>query len=249
MLLKLLILLPLTGLTAFAADLSPTTGFIYPKINNGEDVAAEPAYRFQRQVLEGVAGARTAVSRYQDMEGKEVVFESVEYVGGDLKRYVFKQRQINQEASFEVRGTKGLFTLKKQVKGKGEKIETASRDLEPEVVVIDQLIDKMREKWASLMKGDDYEFRFVVVFNKDVYGFEVFKDKEIDYGGKPAVVFKMKPSSFFISMFVRPLYLTFERDGERRILEVDGRMPIKHFSDDGSGDYSDIEAILRFKYR
>src|SRR5690242_6622422 len=92
-----LILLPFLGLTAFAAESPLTTGFVYPKINNGEDISTEPAYRFQRQVMEGPASGalatRTVVSRYVDMEGKEIVFESAEYVGGELKRYTFKQRQ------------------------------------------------------------------------------------------------------------------------------------------------------------
>jgi hypothetical protein len=193
----------------------------------------------------GALGTRTVVARYTDMEGKEIVFESAEYAGGALKRYVFKQRQIEQEGMYEVQGDKGLFTLKKHDKKKGEVVETAKKDIEPETVVIDQLIDKMRDKWAQLMKGEDYDFRFVVVFNKDIYGFEVFKDREAEYGGKPAVVFKMKPRNFFISMFVKPLYLTFEKEGAHRLLEVDGRMPIKRFHD---GDYDDIEAIVRFKY-
>lgn len=200
-----------------------------------------PAVHFERRVIQTPLG-KTVFGRWQSPDGKELTTESVEYIGSEMRRYTLKQKQISEWGTAEVRGKKIFFEWRKMEDGK-EKVEKGDEDLHEDTVVVEQMIDLLRERWDTLMKGDDVNVRFVVLSRRETVGFKIYKDREIDYEGTPAVVLKMKPQNIFIALFVNPLYLTFAKDGDHRILEVDGRMPVKKFKD---GDYSDIEGILRF---
>jgi hypothetical protein len=58
-------------------------------------------------------------------------------------------------------------------------------------------------------------------------GFKLFKDGERELKGKPAVDIVMKPSSIFIAAIAPSFRVTVEKSSPHRLLEINGRLPVR----------------------
>ena len=113
------------------------------------------------------------------------------------------------------------------------------------------MVTQIYNKWTDIIeKEEDLDMDLAIISRKDTVGIKIFKDEEIEYEGKKAYLLKMKPRSFIIAMFVKPMYFVFEKGGDHRPLEIRGRLPIKHFSDpkNNPDDYNDILGDLKLEY-
>ncbi|MBK7893084.1 MAG: hypothetical protein IPJ84_20180 [Bdellovibrionales bacterium] len=84
----------------------------------------------------------------------------------------------------------------------------------------------MKARWDKILKGETVKARFAVMDRQETVGFEYFKVAEKDVVGRPAIVVKMKPSSFIIAALVDPLLFTFSKD-DTTLLELEGRTIVK----------------------
>jgi hypothetical protein len=72
------------------------------------------------------------------------------------------------------------------------------------------------------------------------------------YDGKEAVQIQMKPTSFIIASIVDPILMTFEKGGEHRLLESNGRLPVrvsKYGDSKKRSDWKALDAILKIDYK
>lgn len=159
---------------------------------------------------------------YSDVKGKPVVEETTTYEGGKLKRYTYNQLQVDEKGEIEVRDGKVFYTYTAQ--GKTEK---DNEDLEDNMLVPDMIGAQILKDWAELMKGETIKIRILLLERLDNIGFKLFKDKERDFNGKPAVDIVMKPSSIFIAAIAPSFLITVEKDAPHRLLETFGRLPVR----------------------
>lgn len=181
---------------------------------------------------------RSVTLLWKTKSGQVLVEENATLVDGLLQKYGVQQKQIGENALAEVKGNK-LHFEKTAADGSVSRDE---EDYDSKVLVMGQMEDFVKSHWDDLMAGETLKVKFAVVFRKETIGFALEKEKEAIVSGKNAIIVKVKPSSFFISLFVNPLRLYLESSGDHRLLQLEGRLPIKVIT--GENDWSDIEGKL-----
>lgn len=161
-------------------------------------------------------------TRYLDTEGKLLVEEDVFYEGGKLRRYRYNQLQTDERGEIEIRNRKVHFTYFSQ----GKK-QTDQEDLEEMTIVPDMIGDVLRSSWKQLSAGESVKVRFLLLERLDSVGFKFFVEKERDFAGKRAVDIVMKASSIFIAALAPKIIITMEKDYPHRLLETNGRLPVR----------------------
>jgi len=180
----------------------------------------------------------TAVYTYPD--GRSAVEEQVFFDKNHrLHRYTTEQLQTQEKGFLEIRDQKIFFSYTKNGKTK-----TNSEELETPFVVGPTMVPYLKKHWAQLMAGDTIKVRFGVLDRRETVGFKYFKYENLRFQQKPAVVIKMKPSSFFIAALVDPLYLTFSPDGQK-LLAIKGRTRPKIKK---NGKWKDLDAETLYLY-
>lgn len=167
------------------------------------------------------------------------VHEIASYHGHELDTYRLEQNQVHEHGAIDVQGGKVFFSYEKNGETKTA-IETYSKN----VIIADQIPNFIRDNWKALIMGDNIDARLAVASRRETVGFKFFKEASLTYAGKPSVVIKMKPTSVFISLLVRPVLFTFDPTG-KELYEINGRMPVKKQT---NGDWSDWDARLVFKH-
>ena len=138
-----------------------------------------------------------------------------------LLSYLQEQRQLGTVGILEVDGNEAKFAFTKDGKTK-----TSSERVGDDLVVGPSLLGFLKARWDKILKGETVKARFAVMDRQETVGFEYFKVAEKDVAGRPAIVVKMKPSSFIIAALVDPLLFTFSKD-DTTLLELEGRTIVK----------------------
>jgi major membrane immunogen (membrane-anchored lipoprotein) len=211
------------------------TGKVYEQNTDKKHIL----FTFEKRI-EVTDEQRNVQVRYFLPDGKVAVEEKVHYEKGDLKKYTMDQFQINEFGSMDVHDGKMWFSYK-QRNGKVKKDD--EQFVPDKTIVVDQIVESFLDQWDFLMNGGELRARVGILSRCETVAFKFFKEKEVMYNGRKAVVIKMKPSAFVISMIVKPITFTFDLETHKPF-EVDGRMPVKRFHD--GDDYSDWDGTLVF---
>lgn len=192
-------------------------------------------YNYRRTVTRG---DNTVVVKREFLgtDGSLAATETVTYDGGRVVKMELDHKQTGELGFFEIKGDKVYFSLTKDGKTK-----QADEALESNTVSTDETSPFIQKNWDALMKGETLNIRFPVISRLETVGFKFFKDRE---DGKYVYV-KMKPSSFVIAALVKPLTFKFEKEGEQRLIEVDGRVTPKRRE---GNSWKDLDAIFVMKY-
>ena len=105
----------------------------------------------------------------------------------------------------------------------GGKKKTDHEILQQNTLVGDMIPDFIVAHWNELSGGKKVEFRFISSSRLQTVGFQLVKESEVAWRGRPAVRLRMEASNFLIARLVNPLFFIVERDGAHRVLEYVGR--------------------------
>jgi len=160
--------------------------------------------------------------------------------------YNYDQKQVGDKDSAVIAGSKLSLSFTEEEKTKTTETEDKGLLVLPVTISL-----AIQEHWDSLMSGKDLDTRFVAVERLETIGFTFRKKKEITHEGKEAVVIQMKPSSFIIASIVDPIMMIFEKGGQHRLLETNGRLPLrvsKYGDTKKRSDWKAMDAILALEY-
>lgn len=179
---------------------------------------------FEYENKKGSTGAITfSHTRYQELgSGNPVVEEDMLFENGKLKSYKYNQLQTQESGNIEIRDGKVFYHYVEQGKP-----STDDEKFEDGMIVPDQIEEVIRTSWKQLDADETVKIRILLLERQDSVGFKLFKDKERDYKGKPAVDIVMKPSSIFIAAVAPSFRVTVEKDSPHRLLETLGRLPVR----------------------
>jgi hypothetical protein len=255
----LLILGTASNLSTAAGEISgqsPAGALDYfePKVLAGNiyDETANPKtllFTFRRTATR--SNATVQVSReYRTKDGTLAAREQVVYEAGQLVSCELDDLQTGARASFAVRP--GPTRLKERrllfeyARRKGDKPKTTSEELQPNVLVNDMLTCFIAANWEKLMTGASVPFRLVALERAETVGFKMLKVAESSRSGQAVVRIKMEPTSLIIAALVKPIYFTFEKGGQHRILDYSGRTTPKLARD---GKWKDLDALTVYDWK
>ena len=162
-------------------------------------------------------------STIADSAGKEVMREEANYKDTALIYNHVMQLQSNESYQVDNRDGRLYFkTFTIQSDGSEKLVKEADQSLPPDFVMgpISEVL--LQSKWDDLMAGKTVTAHFGVLEMQDTVRFDFSK---LSYDGKTLVV-KMKPTSFFISLVVKPIELQFD-GATKKITRYIGRTPLK----------------------
>lgn len=212
--------------------------FVLPDFSKGEirDRAERRLlFNYERQAT--TQGDKRVVTRtFKTPSGDVAAVETCHYQGSKVVRMEIDQRQTGGKGWYEVRGDKVHFEW-----SEGGKSKSDSESLKDNMVSADEVVPFLHSKWEELMAGKTLHIRFPVIDRAETVGFKFFKDKEVG----DAVIIKMKPSSLIIAGLVDPLLFKFQKGGDKKLLEVNGRVTPKIQE---SGKWKDLDALFVLNY-
>jgi hypothetical protein len=209
-----------------------------PDVFKGEiqDKAERKLLYNYKRTIEKLPNQTVSKREYSDTAGNIVATETATYEGDKVVKMELDQKQTGEQGNFTIKDGKIFFTYTKDGKTK-----TDDEKLEPNNISSDEIAPYLVKNWEKLMKGDTIDIRFPVIARQETVGFKFFKDRDDEKN----VYIKMKPTSIVIAAIVNPLLFKMEKDGEHRVLEVDGRVTPKKKEGDS---WKDLDALFVLKY-
>lgn len=177
-------------------------------------------------------------TRYTDLTGKILVEETNEYHLSKLLKYTYKQLQMDEGGTIEIKEGKVLYKYTAQGKEKNE-----ASDLEENAIVPDMIEAHVHKNWNALMNGETIKIRLMILERQETIGFKFFIDQERVLNGKKVVDMTLKPSSIFIAMIAPNFHLTFEKETPHRLLALSGTMPVREPEVENPKTRKDYKAI------
>lgn len=197
-------------------------------------------FKYEKQISKADGKQKTHV-RYWDANGKLALDETSVYdKTGALETYRRMQHQIDEETRMERKGDRIEFYCREKKEEKRE-----SERWTDQHKATDQLTAFIRENWDKLIAGKELEFRMLVPSRLDSVGFTIAKsERELTVKGQPTQAFAMEGANMIVRSMIDPVYFHFAKDGSKRLLLIDGRMPVKDVRGD---DYNDVVGQLLFE--
>ena len=221
------------------------TGTVYESGSMNQRVL----FQFRRTATE--AGGRLRVVReFRLPDGKLAARERTEFAGTNLLTFELEEFQIKTRTTARLErkpefGSK-VFFENGDLGRPAEQMKHSETPLRPNTLVNDMVQPFLQAHWEELMQSREVKFRYLVAERGEAFGFKFTKEAESVRAGKPVVVFKMAATSRIIGAFVKPLLFTLERDGERRVLQYEGRTTPKIKS---WGFWHDLDAVTVFDWK
>ncbi|MCX6896487.1 MAG: hypothetical protein NTZ16_13510 [Verrucomicrobia bacterium] len=220
------------------------TGTVYESGSTNRKVL----FQFRRTAV--TEGDRLRVVReFLLPDGKLAARERTEFAGTNLLAFEMEEFQIKTRTSARLErkpefGSK-IFFENGDLGKPAAQMKRSETPLRPNTLVNDMVSPFLQLHWEELMQGREVKFRYLVAERGEAFGFRFTKEAESVQAGRPVVIFKMAATSRIIGAFVKPLLFTVERDGERRVLQYEGRtMPkIKSW-----GFWHDLDAVTVFDW-
>ena len=195
----------------------------------------QPLFRYERRVAMTPAGL-TASHLTRNPSGELMVFE-VAQVGPDYALQRFET--INQQSDFSgsvavsADGRQLHYSLLEQ----GE-ASHADEEVDLPVVTGPSMHGFILQHWDQIKAGSSLPVRFVVLQEKQTYGFDIRFEQE----AQGQTVFTVTPSNFLIRMAIAPLKVTFDSSA-RTVVRYEGRVPPKQEID---GQLKDLDARVEY---
>jgi hypothetical protein len=200
-----------------------------------QDSSGQPLFRYERRIATTPAGL-TASHLTRNPAGELIVIEAAQ-VGSDyaLQRFETVNQQSDFSGSVEVSadGRQLHYSLLEQ----GE-VSSADEQVDEPVVAGPSMHGFILQHWDQLKAGSSLPVRFVVLQEKQTYGFDIRFDREA--GGQ--TVFSVTPSSFLIRLAIQPLQVTFDTSA-KTVVRYEGRVPPKQQVD---GELKDLDARVEY---
>jgi hypothetical protein len=171
-------------------------------------------------------------SSIADAKGVEVMTETAVFHGSRLISQKVDQLQSHESVDVDVAGEKVTYKTYSILKDGTRHLEkTNVTDAKSDFIAGPTSESFLREHWDELVSGKTVQSDFSIPeFSKPI-GFEFKKKPDEEISGKKALVIKMSPSSFFISLVADPMELSFDLTS-KRIVRYRGRTPMKKMTGD-----------------
>jgi hypothetical protein len=197
-------------------------------------------------------GNLLTVSRaYTYPDGSVAVREKVSYEGDRLREYDVEDLQLASHGSAKIvydasdpSRSQIFYEYLKDIHS-GKKPKTDTEPFRNNCLMGDMVAPFLMDHWSDLLRGNEIKCRYIVVDRRETVGFTFVKDSEARRAGRNVIILKMFPTSRIIAAVIDPLFFTIEKDGQRRILEYTGRVPVK--IKDGS-KWKDIDGLTVFDW-
>lgn len=159
----------------------------------------------------------TQTNTIKDLNGVMAAKETLEEVNGKFSGYSLERINAGEGGDIKLIGNKLHFRYTKNNKTNVKEI-----DLPENFVVGPGLTAYAREHWKTIMKGEEIHVKYGVLDRQDIFRFKLFKVREEKRGDEQVVIVNFKPGSFFVSLLVDPVFITFSKDGSK-VTDVSGR--------------------------
>ena len=236
----------LFGLATDAADFS--VDYLEPRVLTGtiyaNDSLKQVLFTFRRTATN--SGSTIRVSREFNLpNGTLAAREQVIYEGGQLKSFLLEELQTGAKGGAVVESA-GSEPMVEFNYSEGTAKKTGSEKFLAEILTSDMVGPYIAAHWNALLNGNVVKCRLISVSRAETVGFKFFKESEMTWRGKPALVVKMQPSSIIIARLVAPLYFIIEKDGPHRVLQYTGRTTP---SIRKNGKWDDLDAVTVFDWK
>ena len=221
-------LIVLLAISAVAADIASKyeqpgfrTATIYARNSNRKTIL------FKLNRTTSHAGNELNVVReFTYPGGKVAAREHVTYDGNNLVTCDLEDLQTNTKGTVKVvrDGDKSKLVFDYT---KGTKHKSNTETFAPDTLNNDMIGPFLLTHWSEIASGQPVKFRYIALARVETVGFEFTKERDSVVNGKPVMIVKMSPSSAIISAFVDPLIFTIDKAAPHRVIEYDGRTPLK----------------------
>ncbi len=214
------------------------TGEIYQKGSSLQKLL----FRFRRTAVR--AGNEILVTRtYTYADGRTAAIEKVTYRDQKLVSCSLIDKQANAYGRAVIEGDAqaGTGNISFTYVKDGE-TSTRVEALTGPTVVNDSMVPYLLKRSGELIRGEEVQVQYIVIARTRTVGFKLSKAGATTWQGKPAVIIKMIPSSFFARLVVDPIYLTVQKDG-RQVAKYEGRVTPKVKE---NGEWKDLDAVMIF---
>jgi hypothetical protein len=159
-------------------------------------------------------------------DGKIAAREHVTYDGNNLVACDQEDVQTDAKGTAKVvrDGNETKLVLEYTKAGKRK---SNTETFVPSTINNDMFWPFLTAHYNEIASGQQVKFRYIVFTRSETIGFEFTKERETVMNGMPVIIVKMSPSSSFVSAFVDPLMFTIEKAPPHRVIEYDGRTPLK----------------------
>lgn len=177
-------------------------------------------------------------TEYITPDGELAASEYVLLENGELEEYTVLEHTAGRKALVRRVEDKVVFSYTKD-----GHTETRSEDYGEGLVVGQTLIPYIQSHWKRLMRDEDVRVRFAIFRRLRTIWLKIQKEDEEEGDGGKRVLLKIRPRSLILSAFVKPIYLTFSRDG-RTVYNFIGRtIPLRLVN--GSWKPARVDGIFR----
>jgi hypothetical protein len=196
----------------------------------------QPLFRYERRLLTVPTGL-TAAHLTRNPEGQLLIAETAQASDDyQLQRFTTQNRQSGFSGAVEVSGDGR--TLHYLLNDNGD-VSRAEESLDAPAVTGPTLHGFILSHWSQLQDGQEVPIRFVVLKEKQTYGFSV----RLEQHSASETSFTITPSNLLIRWFIAPLQVVF--DNERKtVLRYTGRVPPLHEVD---GSLQDLDARVEYE--
>lgn len=171
---------------------------------------------------------------YSDPTGKAVSFEQLALKDEMIQSYSFEDKRRGIRGSVEIRGDKIFWNYTHEGKTKHD-----TTDLEANFTVGPYLLKHVWNHWKEIEEGKSIPVRLGVIERMETVGFELKKEGNTTWNGRPVVRIQMKATSFIIRLIAPQV--TFDLDPEtRKLLHVHGPTLLKIQLEQG-GEWKQLE--------
>jgi outer membrane protein assembly factor BamB len=182
-----------------------------------------PLFTQQINIETSASGERLWDSKAVNSSGEIVMTEVAKMKDEKIIYHYVEQRQINEAYELTVSGDKGVYKTfkllngKKKEPGQGKTIEIK------EDFITGPLAEfYLQKKWNELSSGKKIEVHFGVFELMKAVDFEFKKKKEVEN----IYQVEMKPSGFFVSMFVNSIWIEFNKLS-KKMMRYKGRTALR----------------------
>lgn len=200
-----------------------------------EQPAEQPLFRYERRV-QALAGGLLASHLTRDPAGRLIIVEAAQ-VSADYALQGFTV--INQQNDFSgsVQVSADGRHLQYRVFAQGQ-WSSAEEQVDAALLSGPSLHGFILKHWDALLAGQALAVRFIVLREKQTYGFTLRHDGSVAGQAR----FSLTPSSFWVGLVLAPLRVTFNA-ADRRLLRYEGRVPPQQWH---AGQLEDLDARVEY---